>query len=90
MASRIPLNDELAALISMEIGSFVAALLNGEFAVAGGDRRFRIVSGGARGQVCACARWVTLMVYFPAMALPAVVALNAVLLVVVVAEKDRL
>ena len=29
-------------------------------------------------RVCACARWVTLMVYFPAMALPAVVALNAV------------
>lgn len=39
-------------------------------------------------RVCACARWVTLMVYFPAMALPAVVALNAVvLLVVLVAEK---
>ena len=31
-------------------------------------------------RVCACARWVTLMVYFPAMALPAVVALNAVVL----------
>ena len=43
-------------------------------------------------RVCACARWVTLMVYFPAMAFPAVkVALNAVvLLVVLVAEKDRL
>ena len=40
-------------------------------------------------RVCACARWVTLMVYFPAMALPAVVALNAVvLLVVLVAEKS--
>lgn len=26
--------------------------------------------------VCACARWLTLMVYFPAMALPAVVALE--------------
>ena len=39
-------------------------------------------------RVCACARWVTLMVYFPPMALPAVVALNAVvLLVVLVAEK---
>lgn len=38
-------------------------------------------------RVCACARWVTLMVYFPAMALPAVVALNAVVLL---AEKDRL
>ena len=39
-------------------------------------------------RVCACARWVTLMVYFPAMALPAVVALNAVvLLMVLVAEK---
>ena len=39
-------------------------------------------------RVCACARWVTQMVYFPAMALPAVVALNAVvLLVVLVAEK---
>lgn len=39
-------------------------------------------------RVCACARWLTLMVYFPAMALPAVVALNAVvLLVVLVAEK---
>ena len=39
-------------------------------------------------RVCACARWVTLMGYFPAMALPAVVALNAVvLLVVLVAEK---
>lgn len=25
-------------------------MLNGEFTVAGGDRRFRIVSGGARGQ----------------------------------------
>lgn len=25
-------------------------MLNGEFAVAGGDRRFRIVSGGARCQ----------------------------------------
>lgn len=36
-------------------------------------------------RVCACARWVTLMVYFPAMALPAVVALNAVVLLV--AEK---
>ena len=34
-------------------------------------------------RVCACARWVTLMVYFPAMALPAVVALNAVVLLVV-------
>ncbi len=42
-------------------------------------------------RVCACARWVTLMVYFPAIAFPAVVALNAVvLLVVLVAEKDRL
>ena len=39
-------------------------------------------------RVCACARWVTLMVYFPAIAFPAVVALNAVvLLVVLVAEK---
>ena len=36
-------------------------------------------------RVCACARWVTLMVYFPAMALPAVVALNAVVLLVVLA-----
>ena len=34
-------------------------------------------------RVCACARWVTLMVYFPAMALPAVVSLNAVVLLVV-------
>lgn len=25
-------------------------MLNGEFAVAGGDRRFCIISGGARGQ----------------------------------------
>ena len=25
-------------------------MLNGEFTVAGGDRRFRIISGGARGQ----------------------------------------
>ena len=41
-------------------------------------------------RVCACARWVTLMVYFPAMALPAVVALNAVVLLVVLISSSRL
>lgn len=39
-------------------------------------------------RVCVCVRWVTLMVYFSAMALFVVVVLNAVvLLVVLVAEK---
>lgn len=36
--------------LSSILDSLTAALLNGEFTVAGGDRRFRIVSGGARGQ----------------------------------------
>ena len=39
--------------------------------------------------VCACARWLMLMVYFPAIAFPAVVALNAVLLLVVVVAENR-
>ncbi len=63
-------------------------MLNGEFAVAGGDRRFRIVSGGARCQGLRLRQMGDADGVFPAMALPAVVALNAVvLLVVLVAEK---
>ncbi len=69
----------------MVIGSF-AALLNGEFTVAGGDRRF-VSSLVVRVRVCACARWVTLMVYFLAMELPGGGTGAVVLLVVLVAEK---
>lgn len=66
-------------------------MLNGEFTVAGGDRRFRLVSGGARGQGLRLRQMGDADGVFSGDSVSAVVALNAVvLLVVLVAEKDRL
>ena len=63
-------------------------MLNGEFTVAGGDRRFRIVSGGARGQGLRLRQMGDTDGVFPGDRVTRMVALNAVvLLVVLVAEK---
>jgi hypothetical protein len=80
----MPDSEEFAALISTVTG-FSVARGKGDFAVSRGDSRFGIGLGALVVSVWAFASCDTLMVYYPAIALPVVVALNAVVLLVLVA-----
>lgn len=67
-------------------------MLDSQYAIAGGDGSFTVFLTNFVVSVCACASWLTLMVYFPAIALPVVVALKAdeLLVVEVAANKSAL
>jgi hypothetical protein len=84
----MPFSEEFAALIS-SYRFFTVAGGKGDFAVCRGDSGFVSAWVFLVVSVCACASCDTLMVYLPAIALPVVVALNAVVLLAVLVAVNR-